>query len=338
VKERVTTLEKTRNIGIMAHIDAGKTTTTERILFYTGKNYKLGSVDEGTATMDWMDQEKERGITITSAATTAFWKDYRINIIDTPGHVDFTVEVERSLRVLDGAVAVFDAQAGVEPQSETVWRQADKYHVPRIAFMNKMDKIGADFKAAVDSMIAKLKANPVAIQLPIGSESNFEGVIDLVEMKAFRWTNQDGTEYEVSVIPESMLNEVEEAREDLVTHVAEFDEELMELYIEGKDLPSDRMKAAIRKATLAGLLTPVLCGSAFKNKGIQLLLDAVVDYLPSPKDLPPVIGELIDSGNEIEVHPDESGPFVALAFKIMVDPFVGKLTFLRVYSGSLEKG
>ena len=338
MKERVTTLEKTRNIGIMAHIDAGKTTTTERILFYTGKNYKLGSVDEGTATMDWMDQEKERGITITSAATTAFWKDYRINIIDTPGHVDFTVEVERSLRVLDGAVAVFDAQAGVEPQSETVWRQADKYHVPRIAFMNKMDKIGADFKAAVDSMIAKLKANPVAIQLPIGSEANFEGVIDLVEMKAFRWTNQNGTEYGVSMIPESMLNEVEEAREDLVTHVAEFDEELMELYIEGKDLPSDRMKAAIRKATLAGLLTPVLCGSAFKNKGIQLLLDAVVDYLPSPKDLPPVIGELIDSGNEIEVHPDENGPFVALAFKIMVDPFVGKLTFLRVYSGSLEKG
>ncbi|PZC52753.1 elongation factor G [Mesotoga sp. TolDC] len=338
MKERVTTLDKTRNIGIMAHIDAGKTTTTERILFYTGKNYKLGSVDEGTATMDWMDQEKERGITITSAATTAFWKDHRINIIDTPGHVDFTVEVERSLRVLDGAVAVFDAQAGVEPQSETVWRQADKYHVPRIAFMNKMDKIGADFESAIGTMVNKLKANPVAIQLPIGSESSFEGVIDLVEMKAFRWTNQEGTEFSTSPIPENMLSQVDEAREDLVTHVAEFDEELMELYIEGEELPVERMKAAIRKATLSGQLTPVLCGSAFKNKGIQPLLDAIIDYLPSPKDLPPVLGEVLDSGKDVEVHPDENGPFVAMAFKIMVDPFVGKLTFLRVYSGSLEKG
>ncbi|MDD2334155.1 MAG: elongation factor G, partial [Mesotoga sp.] len=324
--------------GIMAHIDAGKTTTTERILFYTGKNYKLGSVDEGTATMDWMDQEKERGITITSAATTAFWKDHRINIIDTPGHVDFTVEVERSLRVLDGAVAVFDAQAGVEPQSETVWRQADKYHVPRIAFMNKMDKIGADFESAIGTMVSKLKANPVAIQLPIGSESSFEGVIDLVEMKAFRWTNQEGTEFSTSPIPENMLSQVDEAREDLVTHVAEFDEELMELYIEGEELPIERMKAAIRKATLSGQVTPVLCGSAFKNKGIQPLLNAIIDYLPSPKDLPPVLGEVLDSGKDVEVHPDENGPFVAMAFKIMVDPFVGKLTFLRVYSGSLEKG
>jgi elongation factor G len=338
VKERATTLDKTRNIGIMAHIDAGKTTTTERILFYTGKNYKLGSVDEGTATMDWMDQEKERGITITSAATTAFWKDHRINIIDTPGHVDFTVEVERSLRVLDGAVAVFDAQAGVEPQSETVWRQADKYHVPRIAFMNKMDKIGADFESAIGTMVSKLKANPVAIQLPIGSESSFEGVIDLVEMKAFRWTNQEGTEFSTSPIPENMLSQVDEAREDLVTHVAEFDEELMELYIEGEELPIERMKAAIRKATLSGQVTPVLCGSAFKNKGIQPLLNAIIDYLPSPKDLPPVLGEVLDSGKDVEVHPDENGPFVAMAFKIMVDPFVGKLTFLRVYSGSLEKG
>jgi len=338
VKERATTLEKTRNIGIMAHIDAGKTTTTERILFYTGKNYKLGNVDEGTATMDWMDQEKERGITITSAATTAFWKDHRINIIDTPGHVDFTVEVERSLRVLDGAVAVFDAQAGVEPQSETVWRQADKYHVPRIAFMNKMDKIGADFESAIGTMVTKLKANPVAIQLPIGSESSFEGVIDLVEMKTFRWTNQDGTEFSTSPIPGNMLSQVDEAREDLVTHVAEFDEELMELYIEGEELPVERMKAAIRKATLSGQVTPVLCGSAFKNKGIQPLLNAIIDYLPSPKDLPPVLGEILDSGKEVEVHPDENGPFVAMAFKIMVDPFVGKLTFLRVYSGSLEKG
>ncbi|MDD3681246.1 elongation factor G [Mesotoga sp. BH458_6_3_2_1] len=338
MKERATTLDKTRNIGIMAHIDAGKTTTTERILFYTGKNYKLGSVDEGTATMDWMDQEKERGITITSAATTAFWKDHRINIIDTPGHVDFTVEVERSLRVLDGAVAVFDAQAGVEPQSETVWRQADKYHVPRIAFMNKMDKIGADFESAIGTMVSKLKANPVAIQLPIGSESSFEGVIDLVEMKAFRWTNQEGTEFSTSPIPENMLSQVDEAREDLVTHVAEFDEELMELYIEGEELPIERMKAAIRKATLSGQVTPVLCGSAFKNKGIQPLLNAIIDYLPSPKDLPPVLGEVLDSGKDVEVHPDENGPFVAMAFKIMVDPFVGKLTFLRVYSGSLEKG
>ncbi len=338
VKERATTLEKTRNIGIMAHIDAGKTTTTERILFYTGKNYKLGSVDEGTATMDWMDQEKERGITITSAATTAFWKDHRINIIDTPGHVDFTVEVERSLRVLDGAVAVFDAQAGVEPQSETVWRQADKYHVPRIAFMNKMDKIGADFLGAIGTMVTKLKANPVAIQLPIGSESGFEGIIDLVQMKALRWTNQEGTEFTYSNIPEFLQAQVEEAREDLITHVAEFDEELMDLYIEGEELPVDRLKAAIRKATLLGQITPVLCGSAFRNKGIQPLLDAIVDYLPSPKDLPPVVGEIIDSERKIEVYPDENGPFVAMAFKIMIDPFVGKLTFLRVYSGSLEKG
>ncbi|MBN2253402.1 MAG: GTP-binding protein, partial [Kosmotogaceae bacterium] len=326
MKERATTLDKTRNIGIMAHIDAGKTTTTERILFYTGKNYKLGNVDEGTATMDWMDQEKERGITITSAATTAFWKDHRINIIDTPGHVDFTVEVERSLRVLDGAVAVFDAQAGVEPQSETVWRQADKYHVPRIAFMNKMDKIGADFESAIGTMVSKLKANPVAIQLPIGSESSFEGVIDLVEMKVYRWTNQEGTEFSTSPIPENMLSQVDEAREDLVTHVAEFDEELMELYIEGEELPVERMKAAIRKATLSGQVTPVLCGSAFKNRGIQPLLNAIIDYLPSPKDLPPVLGEVLDSGKDVEVHPDEDGPFVAMAFKIMVDPFVGKLT------------
>ncbi len=338
MKERITTLEKTRNIGIMAHIDAGKTTTTERILFYSGENYKLGSVDEGTATMDWMDQEKERGITITSAATTAFWRDYRINIIDTPGHVDFTIEVERSLRVLDGAIAVFDAQAGVEPQSETVWRQADKYKVPRIAFMNKMDKIGADFKAAMGTMVTKLKANPVAIQLPIGSESSFEGIIDLLSMQAVRWFNQDGTEYGFDLIPESLLEAAEEAREDLIMHAAEFDEELMDLYLEDKEIPAERLKSAIRKGTLSGGLTPVLCGTAFRNRGIQPLLDAVVDYLPSPRDLPPVIGEVLDREESVEIWPDENGPLVALAFKIMVDPFVGKLTFLRVYSGSLEKG
>jgi elongation factor G len=338
VKERITTLEKTRNIGIMAHIDAGKTTTTERILFYTGKNYKLGSVDEGTATMDWMDQEKERGITITSAATTAFWKDHRINIIDTPGHVDFTIEVERSLRVLDGAIAVFDAQAGVEPQSETVWRQADKYRVPRIAFMNKMDKIGADFKAAMRTMVEKLKANPIAIQLPIGSESSFDGIVDLVKMKAVKWYNHEGTEYGYEDIPESLQDEAEEAREDLIMHVAEYDEELIEIYLEGDEIPVDRLKAAIRKGTLDGKMTPVLCGTAFRNRGIQPLLDAVVDYLPSPKDLPPVIGHILDRDEEIEIFPNEEDPFVAMAFKIMVDPFVGKLTFLRVYSGSLEKG
>lgn len=337
MKERITTLEQTRNIGIMAHIDAGKTTTTERILFYTGKNYKLGNVDEGTATMDWMDQEKERGITITSAATTAFWRDHRINIIDTPGHVDFTVEVERSLRVLDGAIAVFDAQAGVEPQSETVWRQADKYNVPRVAFMNKMDKIGADFKAAIKTMVDKLKVNPVAIQLPIGAESDFEGVIDLITMKGIKWS-EDGREFHSEEVPARLLEKAQEAREELIMNAAEYDEELMELYLEEEPIPLDKLKAAIRKGTLAGKLTPVLCGSAFKNKGVQPLLDAVVDYLPSPKDLPPVLGQILDREEEIELYPDEDGPFVAMAFKIMVDPFVGKLTFLRIYSGSLEKG
>jgi len=338
VKERLTRLDAVRNIGIMAHIDAGKTTTTERILYYTGRKYKLGSVDEGTATMDWMDQEKERGITITSAATTCFWRDHRINIIDTPGHVDFTVEVERSLRVLDGAVAVFDVSAGVEPQSETVWRQADKYGVPRIAFMNKMDKIGANFEAAVQSMINKLNANPVPVQLPIGAESEFAGVIDLVRMKAVRWYNEDGTEYGFEDIPEELIDKAEEAREELIMHVAEFDEELMELYIQGEEIPPERIVKAIRKGTLNNKIVPVLCGSAFRNKGVQPLLDAIVDYLPSPLDLPPVEGWNPDTNEKVAINPDESGPFVGLAFKIMVDPFVGKVTFVRVYSGSLQKG
>lgn len=338
MKERLTRLDAVRNIGIMAHIDAGKTTTTERILYYTGRKYKLGSVDEGTATMDWMDQEKERGITITSAATTCFWRDHRINIIDTPGHVDFTVEVERSLRVLDGAVAVFDVSAGVEPQSETVWRQADKYGVPRIAFMNKMDKIGANFEAAVQSMIDKLNANPVPVQLPIGAESEFAGVIDLVRMKTVRWYNEDGTEYGFEDIPEELIDKAEEAREELIMHVAEFDEELMELYIQGEEIPPERIVKAIRKGTLNNKIVPVLCGSAFRNKGVQPLLDAIVDYLPSPLDLPPVEGWNPDTNEKVAINPDESGPFVGLAFKIMVDPFVGKVTFVRVYSGSLQKG
>lgn len=338
MKERTVKLDATRNIGIMAHIDAGKTTTSERILFYTGKNYKLGSVDDGTATMDWMDQEKERGITITSAATTCFWKNHRINIIDTPGHVDFTVEVERSLRVLDGAVAVFDAQAGVEPQSETVWRQASKYNVPRIAFMNKMDKLGADFKAAVQSMIDKLGTNSVPLQLPIGSESAFKGVIDLVTMEALVWYKEDGSEYSHEEIPEELLEEAEEAHEELIMNAAEFDEELMEMYIEGKEIPADKLKSAIRKGTLSGQMSPVLCGTAFKNKGIQPLLDAILEYLPAPTDLPPVKGWNPDMDEEVEIVPDENGPFVGMAFKIMVDPFVGKLTFVRVYSGSLNKG
>lgn len=338
MKERAVPLEAVRNIGIMAHIDAGKTTTTERILFYTGKKHKYGNVDEGTATMDWMDQEKERGITITSAATTCFWKDHRINIIDTPGHVDFTIEVERSLRVLDGAVAIFDAQAGVEPQSETVWRQADKYRVPRIAFMNKMDKTGADFRAAVSSMVKKLKTNPVPIQLPIGSESDFCGVVDLIEMRAIKWVGDDVTEFEVVEIPDEMLDEAEEAREDVISHVAEFDEELMEMYIEGEEIPFDRVKGAIRKSTLANKIVPVLCGSAFKNRGIQPLLDAIVEYLPAPTEVPPVHGLDTSAGNQVPVSLSEEDDFIGLAFKIMVDPFVGKLTFIRVYSGRLTKG
>jgi len=338
VKERLVPLERIRNIGIMAHIDAGKTTTTERILYYTGRKHKLGSVDEGTATMDWMDQEKERGITITSAATTCFWRDFRINIIDTPGHVDFTVEVERALRVLDGAVALFDAAAGVEPQSETVWRQADKYGVPRIAFMNKMDKIGANFEMAIQTMVEKLNANPVAIQLPIGSEANFEGVIDLVKMKAVYWLNEDGTQYEYRDIPEELLEKAEEVREEMIVALSDVDDELMEAYIEGEEISENRLKEAIRLATLQRKIVPVLCGSSYRNKGVQLLLDAIVDYLPSPLDLPPVKGWDPKTGEEILRNPSENEPFSALAFKIMVDPMIGKLTYFRVYSGRLEKG
>lgn len=339
MKERLYALNKTRNIGIIAHIDAGKTTTTERILFYTGKKHKLGSVDDGTATMDWMEQEKERGITITSAATTCFWKDHRINIIDTPGHVDFTVEVERALRVLDGAVAVFDAQVGVEPQSETVWRQADRYHVPRVAYMNKMDKLGADFYNAVQTMIDKLGTNPLPLQIPIGAEADFEGVVDLVKMKAIYWISEDGAQFEYRDIPEDLVAKAEQYREDLITAISEYDEEIMELFFEGEDIPEDKIKAAIRKGTIEGAFVPVVCGTSFKNKGVQPVLDAIVDYLPSPLDLPPVKAYDERTGEFVkELHPDENGPFVALAFKIMVDPFVGKLTFARVYSGKLQKG
>lgn len=338
MKERLVPLERIRNIGIMAHIDAGKTTTTERILYYTGRKHKLGSVDEGTATMDWMDQEKERGITITSAATTCFWRNFRINIIDTPGHVDFTIEVERALRVLDGAVALFDVAAGVEPQSETVWRQANKYGVPRIAFMNKMDKIGANFEMAIQTMVEKLNANPVAIQLPIGAESNFEGVIDLVKMKAVYWTSEDGTKYEYRDIPDDLLEKAEEVREEMIVALSDVDEGLMEAYIEGEEISEERLKKAIRLATLQQKIVPVLCGSSYRNKGVQLLLDAVVDYLPSPLDLPPVKGWHPKTEEEVIRKPYEDEPFSALAFKIMVDPMIGKLTYFRVYSGRLDKG
>jgi elongation factor G len=336
------TLEKTRNIGIMAHIDAGKTTTTERILYYTGRTYKMGEVHEGAATMDWMEQEQERGITITSAATTCEWADHRINIIDTPGHVDFTVEVERSLRVLDGAIALFDSVAGVEPQSETVWRQADKYSVPRIAFINKMDRIGANFQGSIDTMIDRLGAHPVPIQLPIGSEADFTGIIDLVANKAIVYKDELGKEQDVVDIPAEMADEAAAAREHLLEEVSHYDDELVELILEEKEVTPERLKRAIRKATLEIAITPVLCGSAFKNKGVQPLLDAVIDYLPSPLDVPPVTGIEIGKGgveeSETTREPDDSAPFAALAFKIMADPYVGKLTYFRVYSGKVEAG
>jgi elongation factor G len=335
------TLEKTRNIGIMAHIDAGKTTTTERILYYTGRSHKMGEVHEGAATMDWMEQEQERGITITSAATTCEWADHRINIIDTPGHVDFTVEVERSLRVLDGAVALFDSVAGVEPQSETVWRQADKYHVPRIAYINKMDRIGADFERGVQTMIDRLGAHPVPIQLPIGSESDFKGIIDLVAMKAVVYNDDLGKDQSITDIPADLLDEANAAREHLLEEVSHYDDDLVEMILEEQEIPNDRLVSAIRKATLSSQLTPVLCGSSFKNKGVQPLLDAVIAYLPSPLDVPPVTGlEPVKGGEdrEAERHADDSEPFSALAFKIMADPYVGKLTYFRVYSGKLEAG
>jgi elongation factor G len=340
------TLEKTRNIGIMAHIDAGKTTTTERILYYTGKSHKMGEVHEGAATMDWMEQEQERGITITSAATTCEWRDFRINIIDTPGHVDFTVEVERSLRVLDGAIAVFDSVAGVEPQSETVWRQADKYHVPRIAFINKMDRIGANFEGSVQTMIDRLGAKAVPVQLPVGSESEFTGIIDLLGMKAIIYKDDLGKDSEIVDIPAGQVDEAVAAREHLLNELAELDDDLAELALEelggGDTVPVDALKAAIRRATLSIQITPVFCGSAFKNKGVQPLLDAVLDYLPSPLDVPPLEGVLVkkggDDGETAVREPDDAAPFAALAFKIMADPFVGKLTYFRVYSGKLAAG
>jgi elongation factor G len=332
-------LAKTRNIGIMAHIDAGKTTTTERILYYTGRNYKIGEVHEGAATMDWMVQEQERGITITSAATTCSWRDNWINIIDTPGHVDFTVEVERSLRVLDGAVAVFDAVAGVEPQTETVWRQANKYNVPRICFVNKMDRIGADFERTVQMIRDRLDALPAVIQLPIGAESEFKGVVDLLEEKALVWSSDMGEEWETLDIPEAMASEAEDARHQLIDVVSNFDDTIMEKYLAEEPITAVDLRRALRTATLEAAVVPVLCGSAFKNKGVQPMLDAVVDFLPSPLDLPPTQGHKPNHPEDIEERKaDDSDAFSALAFKIMTDPFVGKLTYLRVYSGTLTKG
>ena len=333
-------LERYRNIGIMAHIDAGKTTTTERILYYTGRSHKIGEVHDGAATMDWMAQEQERGITITSAATTAMWNDHRINIIDTPGHVDFTIEVERALRVLDGAVTVFDSVAGVEPQSETVWRQADKYSVPRMCFVNKMDRTGADFYRCVDMMVSRLGATPIVLQLPIGSESDFAGVVDLIKMKSIIWQGEDlGASYEYLDIPEDLQAEAEDYREKLVEMAVEQDDDLMEAYLSGEEISEDQLHACIRQGTIASDFVPVLCGTAFKNKGVQPLLDAVVAYLPSPLDLPPMEGVSNTSAAEpMSRKAGDSEPFSALAFKIMTDPFVGSLTYARIYSGTLESG
>ena len=331
-------LEKTRNIGIMAHIDAGKTTTTERILFYTGRTHKIGETHDGAAQMDWMAQEQERGITITSAATTAQWKGNRINIIDTPGHVDFTVEVERSLRVLDGAVTVLCAKGGVEPQSETVWRQAERYGVPRMIFVNKMDILGADFFRVIDMVKNRLKANAVPVQLPIGKEDTFTGIIDLIKMKAEIYKDDLGKEIEETEIPEDMKDLADEWRHALLESVAETDEELMMQYLEEDTLSEKDIKKAIRKSTIAGEMVPMLCGSAYKNKGVQLMLDAVVDYMPSPLDIPAIKGINPDTEEEAESPTDDNAPFAALAFKIMADPFVGKLAFFRVYSGTLDSG
>ena len=323
-------LEKTRNLGIMAHIDAGKTTTTERILYYTGKIHKIGETHEGASQMDWMEQEQERGITITSAATTAQWKDHRINVIDTPGHVDFTVEVERSLRVLDGAVTVLDAQSGVEPQTETVWRQATTYHVPRVVFINKMDKIGADFLYSVGTLRDRLQANAHPIQLPIGARNSFTGIIDLVDMTADIYKDDMGKEYEVTEIPEEYRELADEYREKLLEAVAELDEDLMEKYLSGEEITKEELKSAIRTATCNVEFYPVLCGSAFKNKGVQLMIDAVIDYLPSPLDVPAMTGTVPDTDEEVVRESSDEGPFSALAFKVMTDPYVGKLTFFRV--------
>ncbi|RYG72776.1 elongation factor G [Lentibacillus lipolyticus] len=331
-------LEKTRNIGIMAHIDAGKTTTTERILFYTGRIHKIGETHEGASQMDWMEQEQDRGITITSAATTAQWKNHRINIIDTPGHVDFTVEVERSLRVLDGAVTVLDAQSGVEPQTETVWRQATTYGVPRVVFINKMDKVGADFMYSTNTLKERLGANAHAVQLPIGAEDNFEGIIDLVTMQAFYYEDELGTRAEAREIPDEYKEKAEELRAELVEAVAELDEDLMMQYLEGEEISNDQLKSAIRKGTLNVEFYPVYCGSAFKNKGVQLVLDGVIDYLPAPTDVPPIEGFDPETEEEVTRPSDDKAPFSALAFKVMTDPYVGKLTFFRVYSGTLDSG
>jgi elongation factor G len=329
-----------RNIGIAAHIDAGKTTTTERILYYTGRTHKLGEVHEGTAIMDWMEQEQERGITITSAATTCEWREIQINIIDTPGHVDFTAEVERSLRVLDGAVAVFDAVAGVQPQSETVWRQADKYDVPRLCFINKMDRVGADFYHSVDTIVSRLKCRPLPIQLPIGAEDQFKGIVDLVEMKAVIWRDETlGSEYDTEPIPDDMLEKAKEYREKMIEVISEFDDKLFEKFIEGHGVSNDEIRAGIRKATIALKIFPVICGTAFKNKGVQTMLDAVVDYLPSPLDVPPIKGVDVSDPDKVLVrHASDSEPFAALVFKIMTDPYVGQLAFFRVYSGTLKSG
>lgn len=330
-------INKYRNIGIMAHIDAGKTTTTERILYYSGKSHKIGEVHDGAATMDWMEQEQERGITITSAATTCFWKDHRINIIDTPGHVDFTIEVERSLKVLDGAIAVFDGVAGVEPQTETVWRQADRYEVPRMCFVNKLDRIGADFFMTVDKISQKLGSYPLVIQLPIGLENNFIGVVDLVTMKAIVWKEEKlGSEFNIIDIPENLIDQSKDYREKLIEKVIEGDDKMMETYLEGKEPNKDELKKYIRKGTIQGNFVPVLAGSAFKNKGVQPLLDAVIDYLPSPKDVTSIKGVDIENGNELSRKCEDEEPFSALAFKIMTDPFVGSLTFARIYSGTLK--
>src|SRR6188508_1503882 len=336
---RTTPLDKLRNIGIMAHIDAGKTTTTERILYYTGRTHKIGEVHEGAAVMDWMEQEQERGITITSAATACEWKDHRINIIDTPGHVDFTVEVERSLRVLDGAIAVFDSVAGVEPQSETVWRQADRYSVPRIAFINKMDRTGADFFAAVQSMVDRLGAVAVPIQLPIGQEEHFRGVIDLVEMQAITYMDDLGEKFDTGEIPAELAEQASEYHHQLIDAIAEHDEELLETYLTDESAVTPEMiRRALRTATLASAVTPVLLGSAFKNKGVQPLLDGVIDYLPSPLDVPPVHGTDPRTEHELSRRPALDEPFSALAFKVMSDPYVGKLTYIRVYSGQVKAG
>ena len=342
---RKVTLENTRNIGIMAHIDAGKTTTTERILYYTGVNYKIGETHEGTATMDWMEQEQERGITITSAATTCYWKgskdqfpQTRINIIDTPGHVDFTVEVERSLRVLDGSVTVMCAKGGVEPQSETVWRQADHYHVPRMVYVNKMDMLGADFYHVLDMIHDRLKCNAVPIQLPIGKEESFKGIIDLVEMDADIYYDELGKDMRVEPIPADMMDLANEYREKLLDAVSMFDDEIMEMYLEGKDIPTDKIRAAIRKATVAVEMVPVTCGSSYRNKGVQKLLDAIVDYMPAPTDIPAIVGTNPKTDEEEDRHASDDEPFSALAFKIMTDPYVGRLSFFRVYSGTLNTG